>query len=193
LKHSDSPSPRRVRVAEGIYRENGSWITLYRWEGRQRSKVLKGTRNLSEARKARRQLLADLETKRAAPTSTITVSALAAEWLASREGRVKPRTFETDARGVALISRYFGGCRVQEVGRREVEAFLSALRRGAVGKSGRGLAEWTCARSLQVLRLILASAVPEILVANPCDPPAEARPPEAGEPPQPARPDRCRG
>ena len=27
---NDSPTPRRVRVAKGIYTENGSWIALYR-------------------------------------------------------------------------------------------------------------------------------------------------------------------
>src|SRR5262245_54838813 len=125
-------------MAEGLYIENGTWVAIYRdHEGRQRSKTLTFARTLTEAKKARRTLLADLEAKRIAPANSITVTVLADEWLDSRQGRVRPRTCETDARGVVLIKRYFGSERVQELDRRKIEGFLTALRRGQVGASGR--------------------------------------------------------
>src|SRR3954447_16586018 len=58
---------RRKRMAEGLYIENGTWIAIYRdRDGRQRSKTLPFVRNLTEAKKARRTLLADLEAKEGA-------------------------------------------------------------------------------------------------------------------------------
>ena len=134
----DSSRPRRKRVATGIYVENGRWIAIYRDAlcGRQRSQVLRGVRNLTEAKKARRRLLADLEAKRSAPASTITVSALADEWMASRQGRVRSRTCETDARYVVLVKSFFRTRRVQDVTPGDVERFLVGLRSGTVGASG---------------------------------------------------------
>jgi hypothetical protein len=60
-------------------------------------------------------LLADLDAKRATPSSKRTVAALSDEWLGSREGRVRARTYETDVRYVALVKRYFRTKRVQDV------------------------------------------------------------------------------
>ena len=40
--------------------------------------------SVTEAKKARRVLLTDLEAKRAVPSSKLTVAVLADEWLASR-------------------------------------------------------------------------------------------------------------
>src|SRR4051812_3018417 len=83
-------APRRKRMAEGLYIEGGKWVAIYRdQDGRQRSKTLTLVRNLTEARRARRTLLADLEAKRIAPASSITITALADQWLASRRGRVR--------------------------------------------------------------------------------------------------------
>src|SRR6516165_2596005 len=80
-------APRRKRMAEGLYIENGKWLAIYRdQDGRQRSKTLPLVRNVSQAKKARRTLLADLEAKRIAPASNVTVTALADQWLASRRG-----------------------------------------------------------------------------------------------------------
>src|SRR5262245_24418253 len=113
---TDSSNPRRVRVAEGIYKEGKSFVAGYRYpqSGRWTMRVRKDMRTLGEAKRGRRNLLADLEAQRIAPNSKLTVTALAREWLATREGRVKPRTYETDARGVALIERQFGALRVQD-------------------------------------------------------------------------------
>ena len=84
--HRDGSTPRRVRVAEGIYRESGSWIAGYRCPitGKWTTKALKGVRTLTEAKKARRALLADLEARRATPSSKQAVSALADESLVFR-------------------------------------------------------------------------------------------------------------
>jgi integrase len=147
-------------MAEGLYIESGKWVAIYRdHDGRQRSKTLPLVRNLSEAKKARRTLLADLEARRIVPASGMTVSGLADEWLASRRGRVRPRTLETDSRYVALMKSFFGRRRVQDVVPADVERFLVALRSGAVGSSRKPLAEWTTTNALKTLRMVLHKAV----------------------------------
>src|SRR5262245_49126262 len=113
---SNSRKARRTRVAEGIYTEGGSWIAIFRdQDGRQRSKTLPHVRNLTEAKKARRTLLADLEAKRIAPASRETVADAADAWLQTRHGRVRERTLEADRRGVGYLKRYFGNRRMQDV------------------------------------------------------------------------------
>ena len=82
---------------------------------------------------------------------------------------MKDRTFETDARYVEIVKRYFGSRLVQEVRSRDVESFLAALRTGKVGLSGRPLAEWTVGNALKTLRAILNMAVLDGgLAFNPC-------------------------
>src|SRR5262249_42083830 len=128
-RKSDTSAPRRKRMAEGLYTEGGSWVAIYRdQDGRQRSKTLPLVRNLTEAKRARRTLLADLEARRVAPASSITVAVLADQWLASRSGRVRARTYETDSRYVALVKSFFGRRRAQDVSPADVEKFLVALR-----------------------------------------------------------------
>src|SRR5262249_11454323 len=142
------------------YIESGKWVAIYRdRDGRQRSTTLPLVRNLTEAKKARRALLADLEAKRIAPASGVTVTTLAGEWLASRNGRVRPRTYATDLRYVALVNAFFGRRRVQEVTPANVEQFLVALRSGKVGASGKPLAEWTVTNALKTLRMVMNKAV----------------------------------
>jgi integrase len=170
--HHDLPTPRRVRIAEGVFKESGSFLAGYRCPitGKWTTKALKGVKTLTEAKKARRALLADLEARRATPSSRQTVSSLADEWLASREARVRARTFDTDRRYVALVKRYFGSKRVQDVEPRHVAAFLAALRAGTVGVSRRPMAEWTVVNSLKTLRAILQVAVLDGGVPfNPCE------------------------
>src|SRR5262249_13383383 len=108
-ENSYTPASRRKRMAEGLYIESGNWVAIYRdHDGRQRSKTLPFVRNLTEAKRARRTLLADLEARRIAPASGITVAVLADDWLASRTGRVRERTSETDSRYVTLVKSFFG-------------------------------------------------------------------------------------
>jgi len=115
----------------------------------------RGLSNITQAKKARRNLLADLEAKRAVPSSKRTVSNLADQWLKTRLGRVRDRTYETDERYVALVKRHFGGGRVQDVNPRDIECFLTALRNGKVGRSERPLAERTVGNALKTLHAVL--------------------------------------
>src|SRR5262245_60824793 len=97
-------SPRRRRVATGIYIEGGSYVASYTHPttGTWTSAVLKGATNKTEAIKARRDLLAGLASGRIAAPSTVTVSEFAEGWLATREGRVRPRTYEADERNIRI-------------------------------------------------------------------------------------------
>ena len=165
-EHLSTRGPRRKRMAEGLYIESGTWVAIYRdHDGRQRSKTLPLVRTLTEAKKARHTLLADLEARRIAHPSTITVVAVADEWLRSRRGRVRPRTYETDARYVSLVVGFFDRKRVQDVAPSDVERFLVALRAGTVGASGRRLAEWTVTNALKTLRMVMNKAVLDGVIA----------------------------
>jgi integrase len=133
-------------------------VALYRHQGKQRSKVLPDVRTLSEAKKARRNLLTDLEAKRSAPASKVTVSEAAERWLDGRRGRVRERTLEADERGIDYLKRYFGTRRLQDVGPEDIAAYLAALREGKVG-SGKKLSEWTCVGALKTARAVFDAAV----------------------------------
>ena len=118
--------------------------------------------------KARRTLIEGLASGRIAAPSTITVADFAEEWLATRDGRVKPRTYEADARNVAILRKHFASLRLQDLGARQVEQFLAKLRSGAV--TGNALAEGTVGQAFGTLRLICASAASDDLLAtNPCE------------------------
>jgi integrase len=165
-----NPSTRRKRVATGIYFESGSYVAGYThpltrsWT----TAVLSGARNKTEAVKARRALIEGLASGRVAAPSTITVADFAQEWLSTREGRVKPRTYEADERNVSIIRKHFGSLRVQALGARQVEQFLAKLRSGVV--TGNSLSERSVGQAFGTLRLICASArSDDLLVTNPCD------------------------
>jgi hypothetical protein len=134
-------SARRTTVAPGIYRENGSYVAGFthpisrNWTTR----ALPGVGTITAAKKARAKLIADLEAGRIAPPTTITVAVFAAEWLAGRDGRVRPRTFEADGRNVRIISRQLGAVRLQDLDGRKLEQFLQQLRSGKA--TGNRLAE----------------------------------------------------
>jgi integrase len=160
--HNDSSTsaPRRKRMAQGLYIEGGTWVAIYRdLDGRQRSKTLPFVRNLTDAKKARRTLLVDLEAKRIAPASRLTVTDAADAWLKSREGRVRDRTLEADTRGVGYLKRYFGTRRMQDVSPSDISAYLTSLRAGKVGASGRRLSEWSVIGALKAARGVFGAAV----------------------------------
>ncbi len=118
--------------------------------------------------KARRALIEGLASGRIAAPNTITVADFADDWLGTREGRVRSRTYEADERNVKIIRLHFGSLRLQALGARQVEQFLAKLRSGAV--TGNALAERTVGQAFGTLRLICASAVSDDLLAtNPCD------------------------
>jgi integrase len=159
---------RRVTVAPGIYRESGSYVAGFThpvtrsWT----TKALRGATTLTTAKKARARLISDLEAGRVAAPATVTLAAFAAEWLAGREGRVRPRTFEADERNVHIIARRLGATRLQEVDSRKLERFLQDLRSGQA--TGNPLAERTMLQSFSTLRQILDHAVVGgLLAVNP--------------------------
>jgi hypothetical protein len=76
----NSFKPRRVRVATGVYVQDGAYFANYREPrtGRQRMQRLDAT-TLRQAKRERESILADLRHGRRAPRSTITLAALADE------------------------------------------------------------------------------------------------------------------
>jgi integrase len=95
------------------------------------------------------------------------VADFASEWLATRDGRVKPRTYEADQRNVAPLTRHFGTTRLQDLTARRIEALLTACRKGTV--TDKKLSEWTCVQVYGTLRKVCDSAVAnDLLVINPC-------------------------
>jgi integrase len=156
-------------VATGIYLEAGSYVAGYTHPvtGSWTTAVLDGARNKTEAVKARRALIEGLASGRVAAPSTITVSDFAEEWLATREGRVKPRTYEADERNVALIKKHFGATRLQDLTARRIEALLAACRKGTITE--KKLAEWSCVQLYGTLRRVCDSALAnDLLIVNPC-------------------------
>jgi integrase len=156
-------------VATGVYLEAGAYVAGYTHPltGSWTTAVLSGARNKTEAVRARRTLIEGLASRRIAAPSTITVADFAAEWLATREGRVRPRTFEADQRNVAIIAKHFGTTRLQGLNARGIEAFLAACRKGTV--TNKKLAEWSCVQAYGTLRRVCDSAVAnDLLVVNPC-------------------------
>jgi integrase len=166
---SKSSPLRRTTVAVGVYRENGSYVAgfTHPLTGSWTTKKLNGVTTVAAAKKARAKLISDLEAGRVAAPSVVTLGALAAEWLAGREGRVRPRTFEADQRNVRIVSRRLGHVRLQEVDGRRIERFLQELRSGAA--TGNPLADRTALQTYTTLRQILERAVVGDLIAvNPC-------------------------
>ena len=162
-------SRKRRRVAVGLYLEAGSYVAGYTHPqtGSWTTAVLGGATNKTQAVRARRALIEGLVSGRIAAPSTITVADFADEWLSTREGRVKPRTYEADDRNVAIIRKHFGATRLQDMNARRIEAFLAACRKGTV--TGTELSEWTCVQAYGTLRRVCDSAVQnDLLVVSPC-------------------------
>jgi hypothetical protein len=75
---SDSPKPRRTRVAPGIYQQDGSYFAAFRepGSGRWRFRKLQAT-TLRAAKRERESYLAALREGRQAARSDVTLTALA--------------------------------------------------------------------------------------------------------------------
>ena len=142
-EHLSTRGPRRKRMAEGLYIESGNWVAIYRdHDGRQRSKTLPLVRNLTEARKARHTLLADLEARRIAHREHRHRRRSGRRVARSRTGRVRPRTYETDCPvrrlGEVLLRTQAGAAR-RAGGRREVPGRSSFRGGGGVGETAGGV------------------------------------------------------
>jgi hypothetical protein len=80
-----------------VCRQDGALWALYREPGggRPRFTKLEAT-TARDAKKERESILAALREGRRAPRSRVTVEALCAEWLETRNDRVAERTYEYD-------------------------------------------------------------------------------------------------
>jgi integrase len=164
-----SSSLRRITVAPGVYRQSGSFVAGFTHPatGSWTTKKLAGVTTVSAAKKARAKLISDLHAGRVAAPSVVTLGAFAADWLAGREGRVRPRTFDADKRNVRIVTRRLGHVRLQEVDGCRLERFLQELRSGAA--TGNRLAERTVLQCYTTLRQVLDHAVVrDLIVVNPC-------------------------
>jgi integrase len=158
----DSRKPRRVRVAPGIYEQDGSYRAGFRepGSGRWRTQKLQAT-TLRGAKKERESLLAALREGRRAVRSDITLGALCDEWLETRRGRVAPRTLEHDEEQLRLIRPVLGDVRVQALTIGDVRRLLAETAT---------LAEWTRCGMLRALRQVLKMARDEeLIVRDPSD------------------------
>jgi integrase len=155
---NDSPKPRRVRLAQGIYRQ-GRWLfASYRepGSGRMRFTKLQAT-TLREAKKERESLLSALREGRLAARSEITLAALCDEWLATRRGRVAERTLEYDEAQVKRIKSVLGDLRIQALTVADVRRLLAETAL---------LAEWTRYGMLRTLRQVAKMARDEGLIVR---------------------------
>jgi integrase len=122
---TDSRKPRRVRVAPGIYRQDGSFWANYREPGSGRPQFTKlAATTARAAAKERQSILSALREGRRAPRSHVTVDALCQEWLATRLGRVAERSYEYDEGMVKRITRVLGELRVQDLSVADVRRLL---------------------------------------------------------------------
>ena len=158
----DSLKPRRVRVALGIYFQDGSYRAGFRepGSGRWRTQKLQAT-TLRAAKQERESLLAGLREGRLAARSDITLGALCDEWQATRRGRVAERTLGYDEEQLALIRPVLGDLRVQAITVTDVRRLLAETAT---------LAEWTRVGMLRTLRAVLKMARDEgLIVRDPSD------------------------
>jgi integrase len=155
---TDSPKPRRVRVAPGIYRQDGALFANYREPGTGRSRFTKlratTTRN---AKRERESILSALREGRLAARSEITLAALCGEWLATRRGRVAERTYEYDQTQVDRITSVLGDVRIQAITVTDARRLLAET---AI------LAEWTRYGMLRTLRQVMKMARDEGLIVR---------------------------
>jgi integrase len=147
-----------VRVAPGVYKQDGTLYAGYREPGggRWRFAKLEAT-TIPPAKKEREGILVSLREGRRAPRSAVTVQVLCDEWLATRKGRVAPRSFEYDEGMVGRITRVLGELRVQDVTVRDVRRLL---------REYAALAERTRYGVLATLQAVMKMGVDEGLIVR---------------------------
>jgi integrase len=155
---TDSRKRRRVKVAPGIYRQDGALFANYREPGggRPRLSKLRAT-TIRAAKKERESILSALREGRLAARSDITLAALCDEWLATRRGRVAERTLEYDETQLKRIKPVLGELRVQAITVVDMRRLLAETAM---------LAEWSRWGMLRVLRQVLKMARDEGLIVR---------------------------
>jgi Phage integrase, N-terminal SAM-like domain len=123
---NDSRKPRRLKVAPGIYRQDGALFANYREPGNGRSRFTKlKASTIRDAKKERESILSALREGRVAARSEIMLAALCDEWLATRRGRVAARTLEYDETQLKRIKPVLGDLRVQAITVTDVRRLLA--------------------------------------------------------------------
>jgi integrase len=155
---NDSRKPRRLKVAPGIYRQDGALFANYREPGNGRSRFTKlKASTIRDAKKERESILSALREGRVAARSEIMLAALCDEWLATRRGRVAARTLEYDETQLKRIKPVLGDLRVQAITVTDVRRLLAKTAM---------LAEWSRWGMLRVLRQVLKMARDEGLIVR---------------------------
>src|SRR5262245_16883594 len=153
LMPNDSPKPRRVRLAQGIYSQDGALFAGYREPGTGRSRFTKlRATTLRAAKKERESILSALREGRLAARSDITLAALCDEWLATRRGRLAERTLQYDQEQLRHVRAALGDLRVQAITVTDVRRLLA---------STASLSEWTRNGVLRTFRQVMKMAVDE--------------------------------
>lgn len=151
-------TPRRVRLAPGIYQQDGALFANYREPGSGQSRFTKlKAATLRDAKKERESILSALREGRAAARSEITLVALCDEWLDTRRSRVAERTYEYDETQLKRIKPVLGHLRVQAITVSDVRRLL---------RETSTLAEWSRYGMLRTLRQVLKMARDEGLIVR---------------------------
>jgi len=161
----------RNRPVRGIYRENGKYVAGFNCpqSGKWRMVVLDAD-NLTEAKQAREDLLADLRAERVAAPSQETFSSLFMEWLDVRSLSERTRRHEQH-----LLRRHLadlGNRRVQDVTPRDLGRVLKSMRDS-------GYSDWTRYAVYRLVKGTFAFAVKrKVLSVSPVEGLIEAEVPE---------------
>lgn len=129
--------------------------------------------NKSDAKKALRDFVAEIEGMSAFDANTVTVEVYAAAWLESRKAQPKPPsagTLRTESVAVRTITKGIGTLRVHDLDAELVKDFYARLMSGECSLSGKPVSGTTARKTATVLHAILKRAVRQhILTTNPCD------------------------
>lgn len=152
----------RNRPVKGIYLECGNFVAGYSCPqtGRWTMKVLDAD-NLTEARKAREELLADLRAERVAAPSEETFGSLFAEWLDARNLSDRTRRHERHLRDRHLEPLV--ALRVQDITPRDVARVLRTMRDA-------GLSHWTRYAAYRLIKgTFLFAMSRKVITASPVE------------------------
>jgi integrase len=167
---SSARQPKRVRIAPNIYARGGRFECGYTGtDGRWHIVTLKGAQNLTQAKRAAREILSKRDTSQDVTPSRLTLGEIAAEYFQMIEslvasGERSERTREIYCQQYRThVQERLGRVRVQAVTPRHVQDILAHVRQKRVKRGrereGRPLSPSTVDGVFRVLDLILGFAV----------------------------------